>query len=134
MSGVDAIEHAGYRAPSRLGRERAGDLQAPLVAVGQVPGELVLLSAEADEGEQLARSRASPGLFRDHRRRPEHGAEDGGGEAAMLADQRVLEHGHVRKESDRLKGARDAAGHDGVGAEPDDAGPVEGYAPRVGPD
>src|SRR2546430_7630194 len=64
-----------YTTLFRSGRERAGDLQAPLVAVGQVPGELVLLSAQADERQQLARPYAGPALFRDHRRRPEHGAD-----------------------------------------------------------
>src|SRR5712691_9315010 len=63
------------------------------------------MPAEADERQQLARSYAGPALFRDHRRRPEHGARDAGGEPAVLAHQRVLEHGHVLEEPDRLEGA-----------------------------
>src|SRR5256886_14422793 len=98
-----------YTTLFRSGRERAGDLQAPLVAVGQVPGELVLLSAQADERQQLARPYAGPALFRDHRRRSEHGARDAGGEPAVLAPQRGLEHGPVLEEPDRPEGARDAA-------------------------
>src|SRR2546422_7379904 len=42
--------------------------------------------------------------------------------------------GHVLKEPDRLEGARDATGDDGVGAEPDEADAVEGDVPAVGPD
>src|SRR2546422_10971369 len=42
--------------------------------------------------------------------------------------------GHVLKEPDRLEGAGDATGDDGVGAEPDEADAVEGDVPAVGSD
>ena len=45
-------------AAARLGRQRAGDLQAALVAVGQVPGESSRAALEPDEVEQLARARS----------------------------------------------------------------------------
>ena len=43
----------------------------------------------------------------------------------MLADQDVVEHGHVLEEPDGLEGARDAAPHDRVGAQADEAPALE---------
>ena len=109
-----------------LGGERARDLEASLVAVGEVLGQLVLLVAQAHEGEQLARAARAPGASSAHDGgRPEDRAGHRGAEAAVLADQDVVEHGHVLEEPDRLERARDPAPDDGVGPEPDEAAPVE---------
>ncbi len=46
---------AGSSSSSSFGSrgERAGDFEPPLVAVGEVLGEFVVLAGEPDEGEQL---------------------------------------------------------------------------------
>ena len=51
----------------------------------------------------------------------------------MLADQHVVEHGHVREQADRLEGAGDPARDDGVGPQPDQARPCERDPTGVGP-
>ena len=71
--------------------------------------------------------RPGPGalLLRAHARRPEDRAGHRGREPRVLADQDVVEDGHVLEEPDGLERPGDAAPHDRVGAKADDAPALE---------
>ena len=128
--------HAGRRLVEQeepgLRRERARDLEPALVAVGQAARQVVFLAAETDECQQLARPRRARAL---PLRRTDGGRNTAPGtrrsEAAVLADQHVVEHRHLREEPDRLKGARDAPRDDRVRPKPDDGRALEDDAPAV---
>src|SRR5207249_11450291 len=88
---------------TRLRRERAGDLESTLIAIRRIARGLVGLPAQRHEREQLTHPLASPALFAPDARRSEHGAGHARVEAAVLADEDVLQHRHLRKQADRLE-------------------------------
>src|SRR5581483_6290607 len=109
----------------RLGRQGAGDLEAALVAIGQVLGNLVGPVAEADQMEQVARSLPRFTLLARDPGRPEDGADRPGLQPAVHPDQHVLQGGHVVEQPDVLKRPGDAACGDLVGRQIGDVGAVE---------
>ncbi len=116
-------------------REGPGDLEAALVAVGQVSGQLVVTPAEAHVAEPVPRPLVGFGLFAPLARQAEHCVERAGAEARVHADEDVLDGGHVAEQADVLERAPDAEGHDvaGPGA-PEDAHPIEQPYVPAGPD
>ena len=116
---------------ARLRRQRTRDLEASLVPVRQVAGHVVGLVAEADEAEKVVGPPPSARFLGDDGGRAEDRPRDRPGEPAVPAHEHVVEGGELLEEPDRLEGARDAARHDGVGPEPDEAPPLEGDAPGV---
>src|SRR5689334_14551845 len=98
----------------RLGRERAGDLEPTLVAVGEVLCELVVRSSQPREGEQLARLLLGLALLAPDAGQPEDRAEDAALQAGVHADQHVLERRHLREQADVLERATDAELRDRV--------------------
>ncbi len=92
----------------RVGRQRTGDLQPPLVTVGQVAGELVACAPDACEVQQLLGPLAGIGFALAEPR-----ATEDRGDRALLhprvpADHDVLERGHVREQPDVLERPGDA--------------------------
>ena len=90
-------------------RERARDLEPPLVAVGEVVRVLVVAAAEAAELEQLVGLLPRGALLALQRRRLEHRAQDPALQPRVHADEHVLERGHALEEADVLERAPDAA-------------------------
>ena len=111
--------HAGGRLVEQeqlgLGRQRAGDLEAALVAVGQVLGELVGLVRQTDEVQPLAGLvlgvRFSSALNFGVRNTAPMGPAV---RARVAPDHDVLERGHVLEQADVLERARDAQSRDHV--------------------
>src|SRR5262249_24218182 len=101
---VEAQQH-------RVGAHRARDLDAPLLAIGQVAGGVIRASQQADAVEPEFRlvGRRRFGMPVD---REAEQAEDGQAgclhQRIMLSDQQILEHGHAGEQADILEGAGDA--------------------------
>jgi hypothetical protein len=94
-------------------RERAGDLHAALVAVGEVHRQLLgRARAQADVVEHLAAVLAGAGLLLAHPGGAEDRPEDAGLHAGVLADHDVLQRRHGREEPDVLERPGDAHGGD----------------------
>ena len=110
---------------TRLGGEGPGDLEPPLIAVGEILGHFLGLGVETDEGEEIGGPAPRPHFLGHHSGWPEDRARHRGVEPAVLAHQHVVEHAHVLEEPDRLEGARDPLADDGVGPEADQARAVE---------
>src|SRR5581483_475071 len=99
----------------RVRGEGPGQLEAPLLAVGQVAGQLVGLVAQTRDSQQfgpllpLAPLVLAPArVARDH-------VPEGEGHPAVHAHHHVLDRGHAREEANVLKGAADAQRGDLVG-------------------
>ena len=75
---------------------------------------------------------ARPALLAHHAGRPEDRAERRRLQAAVLADQHVLQRGHVGEQADVLEGAGDAQRGDLAGLRPAMLLPVEDICPLVG--
>ena len=96
-----------------LGRQRPRDLDAALVAVGEVRGELVVQARlQADVRQHLGRLLAHLALLPADPRRPEDRAEQPGLHPRVLADHDVLERRHRPEQADVLERPRDAERHD----------------------
>src|SRR5439155_25193501 len=91
--------------------ERARDLEAPLVAVGELLRDQLLAPAQVAEGEELARLPLRLGLFPVDRRarKARDRAHDPAFQTRVHPDEDVLERGHVLEEADVLEGAAHAA-------------------------
>src|SRR5439155_5943777 len=81
----------------------------PLVAVGEVARDLVVLVPEAAELQELARPFRGAPLLPPDPRRPHDRPEDPALQPCMHPDEDVLEGGHVLEEADVLERAADAA-------------------------
>ena len=89
----------------RLGGERARELEAALLAEGEVRRELVVLVREAAEFEELRDLGAHPGLTAEPAREE---AAPGAILRRVLRHPQVLPHREAAEEADVLEGARDA--------------------------
>src|SRR5262245_8689649 len=92
-----------------LGRQRPGELQAALIAVGKRPRKRAGAASDADVVEKLARALADGCLFRTRAWVARDGAQHARSCTRVPADHDILERSHVREEADVLEGARDAA-------------------------
>ncbi len=97
---------AGSSSRSTLGLEgqRPGDLEAPLVAVGQVAGEVAGAVVESEDLQQLVGALANGRLFAVVRARAQDGRGEPGLRAQMAGHAHVVEHGQIAEEADVLEG------------------------------
>ena len=103
--------HAGGRLVEeqqvRLAGERPGDLQAALIAIGQVLGQQVALPLQTAEPQQPAGLSDGIGLFLHRAPVAQDGADQPRLEVGVHADQDVLHGRHVLEQADVLVGAGD---------------------------
>jgi hypothetical protein len=112
--------------------QRAGDLEPPLIAVGQVHRELAR-TLDADELEELERLLLGRLLLAPVERRVQDHPGEAGPQPRVHANLDVLHRRHRAEQLDVLEGARDARpGHE-VGALGGDVPPCEGHLPGGGP-
>ena len=105
--------HAGRRLVEQqqlgLAGQRAGQLEAALVAVRQVLGGILLVAArQADQLEQLARPVPGRLLLDAHRRQLQQRRPPARLHARVAPDHHVGEHGHGAEQPDVLERAADA--------------------------
>src|SRR5439155_22772465 len=98
----------------RFRRERASDLEPPLVAVGEALGELLVDAPQPRETQQLERLVTRLAFLPADARRAEDRAEDAAPETGVHADEDVLERRHLWEEADVLERAPDARLRDRV--------------------
>src|SRR6266404_3063756 len=96
--------------------ERPGQLEAPLLAVGQVAGQLVRLVAQPGHREQLRALLPLPLLVGAPARVPADHVPEAERHPAVHPDQHVLDGGHAGEQADVLEGPADAELGDLVGA------------------
>ena len=131
--------HAGGRLVEqeqrRIAAEGAGDLQAALVAVGQVAGHDLAASGEAHQRQQLGRAFSRPNLFFAGLSGAQERVDGIRAELEVHPDHDVLERGHVGEEADVLERPADpGVGHlVGLGTA-EDAGPMEQIDVGLRPD
>src|SRR5437867_10759660 len=115
----------------RIVGQSSRNLQPPLRAVGKIAGVVVGLLPDADEIEQLVRPFGDPRLLSLRLRRLEERIPELGMHAWVLPDPHVVQGGHVREQSDLLKGASDAQVGNLVRLEPGDVAALKtDYAGR----
>jgi hypothetical protein len=121
--------HAGRRLveeeDARLDREGAGQLEPLLVAVGEIPGELVAPVPEAHAVEERRDPRVRLAALAAERGRPEKRADEASPGAPVPRDPDVLAHGEVAEEADVLECPGDAEAGARVGRERGDRAPAE---------
>ena len=100
----------------RLVAQRTGELEAPLVAVRQVLGELVLPATEPDQAQQLAGPLGGALLLALLTARGDEVVDHVRAELQVHADEHVLERRHVLEQPDVLEGAAHPGRHDVVRA------------------
>ena len=98
-----------------VGRQRTRDLEAALIAVGQVHRQLAV-ALEPDEVQQLAPLLDRAFSSRLHERRVQDHAREARAHARVHPHLDVLERGHRAEQLDVLERARDAGLGDEVGA------------------
>ena len=98
-----------------IGRQGAGDLQAALRAVGQVPGLVLIVHVQADLAQQLIAAVDGGLFFGPGARVLKDSADDARRRAAVASDHDVFEHGHGREQADVLERAGHAERGDLVG-------------------
>ncbi len=108
LGGVHAGGRLVERDQLRVGGERAGDLQAPLVAVGQCARLVVGVAPDAHVFQQLLRAPGDGRLFALEARRAENRAKQARMGADVPAHHHVLERRHFREQADVLEGAGNA--------------------------
>ena len=114
LGGVHAGGGLVQREEARLGGERARDLEAALVAVGEVLGELIAARADAHVFEKLVGA-FFDGAFLGARARPaQDRAEHARARAHVAPDHHVLERREIVEEPDVLEGARDPHACDAI--------------------
>src|ERR1019366_1655917 len=98
-----------------LGSQRAGDLDPPLITVGELHGQLLeRAGAQTDVGEQLGGPIPHLALLPAHPRRPEDRPHHNGAHTWVATDHDVLQRGHRAEQADVLKRPRDTEAGDHV--------------------
>src|SRR6266511_2439926 len=92
----------------RLGRQRPRDLEAALLTVRQVAGDLPRAPLDADEAQQVHRLLFAGPLLVPVPGQPEQGADHAGLVPGIGAHHRVLQRGHLGEQADVLEGTRHA--------------------------
>ena len=115
-----------------LGRERARDLEAALVPVGQVPRQAVRAPGHAHVIEQLVRPLVDRPFLVARVRVARDRAPDAGARAHVAADHHVLQRRQVGEQPDVLERAGDSARGDLVGLQALQHVAVEREVPAVG--
>src|SRR5512136_1427239 len=100
-----------------MGRQSPRNLQPPLKYVGKVLGERLAFAAQSDIGQELLSALARFGLLLHHRPRPQQCTIPGRFQAAVHADQHILERGHVAEEADILEGPSQPQSSGAVGTQ-----------------
>ncbi len=113
-----------------LSRERAADLEPPLLAIGEIAREHVAPAAQPDELQELQRLLMRRGLVASGVRRVEERPPPMRAQMQMHADQQVLDRGDVAEQPDVLIGAADARGGDAIGRQPVDPFAANQICPR----
>src|SRR5215207_3277050 len=89
-----------------IGTERAGNLKSPLIAVGQVPRQVIGRVAEPDEVEQLLGTCCGRRLIAAKLRSADDRGQWSGSGPAIATNHHILERGHVAKQPDVLERSR----------------------------
>src|SRR5438046_514955 len=130
------LRHAGGRLVEQqqrgLGCERAGDLEPPLVAVGQVARDLVGAGAQPHAIEQLGGALPQATLDLLEATAPGQDVAQAERDAGVHADQNVLDRGHVAEEPDVLERPADAERGDLIGTETDERAALPRHGAGVG--
>ena len=106
----------------RARRERADDLQAPLVAVGEAGAALVAEAREVEDFQKFETEVAVVALVAREARRAQHRVQQVLLRVAVAGGHHVFEHRHAGEEPYVLERARDAAdAEEGGRHRPDDA-------------
>ena len=108
-----------------LGRQSPGDLQASLVAVGEILGLLLPPVGDPDELQQRSGLLNGRTLLPPVPRGAQQRARHRGAMPRIGADDHILQRGHLAPQPDVLEGARDAQPGDLVTLAPADRFPVE---------
>ena len=132
-----ALGHAGRGLVEQqqrgLGGQRAGELQPPLVAVGQVAGHARWPCRAAPRRSSSSPPRRhSPRSISAKRGRGRARPRSRGATRACMPDQHVLDRGHVGEQPDVLEGAAHAQRGDLVGPAADQRLAAEGDLAGVG--
>ncbi len=93
---------------ARLGRERAGDFEQALLAIGEQVGFLLGLGRETDESEQLSRLGAHVGFLASEPGEPQERRRHAAFARQVEADLDVLSDGHALEELHELERAHQA--------------------------
>ena len=108
MPGVGLVEQEHLR----LGADRAGDLEPPLVAVGEVARRAIGLPGEPEELEQRERLLVQLALATPEPRARDDGPEQRAGHVPLDGDLDVVEHRQVAEQPDVLERPGDAEAGD----------------------
>src|SRR5512145_2704747 len=104
-------------------RQRTSDLQSPLIAIRQIPGDGSFFAAQPNKPKQPASLLIRLALLAMIPRRTEQRIGDPRAKVSVHADQHIFERGHTRKQPDILIGPGDPDPSDLVGPEPTDGLP-----------
>ena len=118
---------AGSSSSSTVGTggHRPGDLQAALVAVRKVAGNVVGVVTDTDEVEQPLCLFPAGSLLSAMSRHPEQRTRNARVVPSVRADEHVLEGCHVGEQPDVLERARDPRLGDAVSGEPNEVATLE---------
>ncbi len=125
-AGSSRISEPGLRC------QRPGDLEEPLVAVGEVFGQLHLLALQPHEGQLVEGPGEGRALLPRSPGSAEHGRDGARVHPAVAAGQHVFEHGEILEEADGLEGPGDAELDDAVGGPVRDVSALEADSSPVG--
>src|SRR6476619_8654476 len=110
LLGLDRV-HAGVRLVEQedpwLGRDRASDLQAALIAIGQMARQPVALLVQPEEGHQLARTVGQSPLLPTEARGREQRPDERSGGTGLQAGLDVVDDRQITEQPDVLEGAHD---------------------------
>src|SRR5215218_3502627 len=98
-----------------IGTESASNFESPLVAVGQIPRQVIGRVTEPDEVEQLLGTYCGRLLIAAELRPAEDRRKWSCGGPAIAANHHVLERGHIAKQPDVLEGPRHPRYHNLAG-------------------
>ena len=126
--------HAGSRLVQehelRIGRQSPCNLQSPLKSVGKVLGERLAFAAQSNIRQQLLSALVRLGLLLHHRPQSQQCAVPSRFQAAVHADQHILESGHVAEETDILEGPSQPQRSGAIGTQAADLLAIEQHLTR----